>query len=143
MAIERGTAQPGTRTMTDDESAVRAILQQINDAWREKRFTGLSDCFAENAVIVGPDYRTFASGRNACADSYREFATNAAVLEYAENNHELHLWPVTAVFTFAWRMTYQREHGPKAEAGTDQLVLSKVDGAWKVVFRYIYFTAGT
>lgn len=128
--------------MTSEESVVRAVLSQINDAWREKRFDGLSDCFAENAVIVGPDYKIFASGRNACAESYREFATNASVLEYAESDHELRLWAATAIFTFAWRMTFQREHGPKTESGTDQLVLSKVDGNWKVVFRYIFFVAG-
>lgn len=124
---------------TDREGEVRAVLGRIEAAWKEKRFEGLDECFDEKAVIVGPNYAVFASGRTACAESYREFATNAAVLSYSESDHVLRLWDSTAVFTFSWRMTYQRDNGPKAEFGTDQLVLALDQSSWRVLFRYIYF----
>jgi ketosteroid isomerase-like protein len=122
------------------DAAIRAVLSRIDAAWREKRFEGLDDCFDANAVIVGPTYTTqYATGRAACADSYREFARNPAILKYQESNHELHSWPDSAVYTFSWEITFQLGHGPQSERGTDQLVLSRFGDSWKVVFRYIYF----
>lgn len=121
------------------ESEVRVLLQRLQTAWKEKKFEGLNDCFHPAATIVGPKYKVFASGGQACAESYREFANNAAVLEYSEDDHQLRVWDTTAVYTFSWRITYQRDAGPSTEVGTDQLVLSLFDGDWKVVFRYIEF----
>jgi hypothetical protein len=72
--------------------------------------------------------------------SYREFACNASVLDYSESEHQLRAWPDTAVYTFAWQMTYERENGPKRESGTDQLVLGRIGACWRVLFRYIYFS---
>ena len=125
------------------ESAIRAVLTRIHTAWRAKEFDGLEECFDANAVIVGPNYQQYAVGRKACAESYREFATNAAVLEYEESDHQLRLWPDTAVYTFTWQMTYARDRGPKREAGTDQLVLGRSGEEWRVLFRYIHFQPST
>jgi uncharacterized protein (TIGR02246 family) len=126
---------------TDKSSkhAVRAVIAKIDAAWRLKEFDGLDECFDENAVIVGPGYAEFARGREKCANSYREFATNAAVLSYSESSHTLRTWESTAVYTFAWEMEYRRKEGPKREAGTDQLVFEVTDGRWRLVWRYIYF----
>jgi ketosteroid isomerase-like protein len=122
------------------EAVIRSVLSHIDAAWRHKRFDGLDDCFDENAVIVGPTYTTqYATGRAACADSYREFARNPAIIEYHETNHELHSWPDTAVYTFSWEIKFQLGHGPQRESGTDQLVLNRFGDVWRVVFRYIYF----
>ena len=122
-----------------DHSSIRSVLARIDAAWRRKQFSSLTDCFHPDAVIVGPGNAVFAQGREACAESYKEFATNASVLNYDERNHELRVWETTAVYTFAWSMTYQREHGPQTEAGTDEIVLTREEDQWMVVFRYIFF----
>jgi uncharacterized protein (TIGR02246 family) len=59
--------------MTDDEE-VRRVLARIDAAWRRKAFDGLSACFHEDAVIVGPAHAEFARGRDRCAASYVDFA---------------------------------------------------------------------
>lgn len=128
-------------SQTSQEAAVRAVIARLDAAWQNLEFDDFEDCFAEDAVIVGPDYQPAASGRVACAESYREFACNAAIIDYSESGHQLHLWEHLAVYTFAWRMTYEREAGPKAEAGTDELVLGLVDNQWRIVFRHINFTS--
>ena len=125
----------------EDEAAIRAVLDRIDAAWRSKEFDALEECFDENATIVGPGYAVFASGGKACADSYREFASNASVIDYAESDHQLRVWGATAIQTFTWRMTYRREGGPKSESGTDQRVLARDVDAWRVVFRYIHFAS--
>ena len=121
------------------EIAVRKIIATIDAAWRAKQFEGLEACFHEQAVMVGPGYVELAAGREKCAESYREFATNAAVLEYTESQHTLRTWETTAVYTFAWKMTYQRESGPKTEEGTDQLLFALGASGWQVIWRYIHF----
>jgi ketosteroid isomerase-like protein len=124
---------------TSIENAIRLVLMRIDAAWRERQFDGLEECFDEDAVIVGPGYAEYAVGGKACAESYREFASNASVLDYSESEHKLRTWPDTAVYTFAWKMTYVRENGAKRESGTDQLVLGRRGVHWRVLFRYIYF----
>jgi Domain of unknown function (DUF4440) len=126
-------------TARDIEAEVRAVLGRIEAAWKEKRFDGLDECFDDAAVIVGPNCVVFASGRTACAKSYREFAANAAVLAYSESDHALRLWEGTAVYSYSWRMTYQRDGVPKAEFGTDLLILGMSQHSWRVLYRYINF----
>ena len=121
------------------ESDVRKVIARIDAAWRNKEFSEFSSCFHEDALIVGPGYLEFARGRDKCAESYREFAFNAAVLSYSESNHSLHLLESTAIYTFSWEMTYQREKGPSHELGTDQLVFQLGSAGWQLVWRYIYF----
>jgi hypothetical protein len=125
------------------EDAVRVVLGKIDAAWRLKQFEGLDDCFHERAVIVGPGYAVYGSGREKCAESYREFAMNAQVLSYSESSHALRIWDSTAVYTFAWEMTYERDSGPKTESGTDQFVLELTPAGWQVVWRYIQFQPST
>jgi hypothetical protein len=120
--------------------AIRGVIEKINATWRTKVFDGLEQCFHQEAVIVGPGYAEFARGRAQCAESYREFATNASVLSYAESAHALRIWESVAVHTFASEMEYQRQDGPTREVGTDQLVFEFVQGRWQLVWRYIFFT---
>jgi hypothetical protein len=121
------------------ETEIRKVIRTIDAAWKTKQFDGLEDCFHENAVIVGPGFVEFAIGRVKCAESYREFASNADVLEYSESDHMLRTWQAAAVYTFSWKMTYRRDNGPKTEEGTDQLFLELCTSGWQVVWRCIYF----
>lgn len=121
------------------EIEIREVLSKIDAAWREKKFDGLERCFHEHAVIVGPEYIECAVGRSECAESYREFATNAHVLNYQEEAHSLRIWDTVAVYTFQWCMMYRRDGGSKQERGSDQLVLQRGPEGWQVAWRYIYF----
>ena len=121
------------------ESAVRDVIARIDAAWRLKQFDGLERCFHEDAAILGPGYVEYARGRQKCAESYIEFATNAAVLSYSESAHALRTWENVAVYTFAWEMEYQRDKGSRHETGTDQLLFQLGSAGWQLVWRYIYF----
>lgn len=121
------------------EKEIREIIAKIDAAWRSKVFDGLEQCFHEHAVIVGPGYVECANGRSKCAESYREFATNADVLDYSEESHNLRIWSAVAVYTFHWHMTFRRDGGLRREQGTDLLVLQHGPEGWQVVWRYVYF----
>jgi uncharacterized protein (TIGR02246 family) len=124
---------------TSTDHPVRDVIARIDAAWRRKQFEGLVECFHEDAVIVGPGYVEFARGAEKCAESYREFAMNAALLSYTESSHTLRTWEGAAVYTFAWEMEYERAEGPKRETGTDQMVFANAQGHWRLIWRYICF----
>jgi ketosteroid isomerase-like protein len=120
------------------EDAIQSVLTRIAEAWRERKFEGLEGCFDERAVIVGPDYREYAVGAR---PARRVIESSHAMPQYSitQTGRKLRAWPDTAIYTFAWQMTYERENGPKRESGTDQLVLGRFAAQWRVLFRYIYF----
>jgi hypothetical protein len=118
---------------------LREVIDRIGAAWREKRFVGLEACFHEQAVITGPGFKVAAKGRGPCAERYREFASNAQVLAYTESGHELRQWGATAVYTYAWEMTWRRDQGPQSERGTDQLVFQLGLEGWEMVWRNLGF----
>jgi len=124
--------------MTDSERILE-VVARINRAWRERAFEGLGRLFEEDAMTAGPGYQVFARGRAACVDSYREFAENATVIEYAEGQPSVQVFGDAAVCFYSWKMTFAREDGPKTESGFDQFVLSRRDGAWRVAFRLMTF----
>jgi hypothetical protein len=121
--------------------SVRALIERINAAWRQKRLDGLDECFHPDALIVGPGHKVMARSRSACVESYRAFASDAGVLEYSEADHAVNVWGTTAVCTYSWIMTYQRGAVSSREAGTDQFVCTFESGQWLVVWRAIMFQA--
>lgn len=119
----------------DGEAELRAVIARIDAAWRRKEYAGLEECFHAEALIVGPGHTILGRGRERCAASYREFAENVEVLEYAESGHALHRWGAAAVYTFSWRMTYRRGAETRREQGTDQLVFARNGRRWELIYR--------
>ena len=121
-----------------ERNQVGAFAHRCGLANQEVR--GAGRVFRRRGRYCGPKLCGMRGWQKACAESYREFASNAAVIDYSESEHKLREWQDTAVYTFSWQMTYAREQGPKRESGTDQLVLGRHGTDWRVLFRYIYFT---
>ena len=121
------------------DTALRAVIDRIDAAWRLKRFDDFEACFHPDAVIVGPGHVEFARGRGRCAASYVEFATDAKVHDYAESAHVLRMWQDVAIHTFDWQMRYRRDAGERRERGSDQQVFERTGDGWQLVFRRIDF----
>jgi uncharacterized protein (TIGR02246 family) len=119
------------------KEAVRGVVARINRSWRQADFAGLAECFDPNAVMVGPGNTVLGRGPSFFLESYREFGTNVAVLEYSESERLLEVFDDVAICAYAWTMTYQRDGGTFTENGTDQFVLSRCGPQWRVVCRYI------
>lgn len=125
----------------DDRAAVVAVLRAITAAWRGGRTGDLSPLFHERMVIAGPGHQVFASGRAACIESYREFATSAVVTAYDESAPAIHVWGDTAVAHYAWTMTWRRDGASATESGTDQFVLGRTQGRWQALHRLLLLSA--
>jgi len=118
---------------------VRSVIAQINRARCDNDFAALPERFAEDAVMVGPDYIELGRGRSFFVESYREFATGAAVLDYCQSEPLVEIFGNVAICAYRWTMTYRRDDRPQTESGSDQFVLSRIATRWRVVWRYIFF----
>ena len=64
-----------------DIYAIRSILRRVNETWLG-HYAGdfheaMADCFTEDVVFNGPDFREVARGKTACIEGYAEFAGSA------------------------------------------------------------------
>ena len=118
-------------------SEIRRLLAAINAAWKNNRIETLADLFHERMTIAGPDHSTYAVGRDACIETYREFAANVSVLAYRESAPVIEVWGDTAIAHYGWTMTYRRGPTTSTETGTDHFVLGRAAGAWRVLHRML------
>lgn len=121
------------------KQSVRALVARINRAWRESDFSDLGECFAEDAVMVGPGNAVLGRGRASFVQSYREFATAAIVLDYVESEPIVEVFDAVAICAYTWTMTFRRESGSETQSGYDQFVLSRSNEQWCVVWRQVRF----
>jgi uncharacterized protein (TIGR02246 family) len=120
---------------TADREAVRSLLRQINDAWRQGRPEELVEYFHPQIVLVHPGFSGRGEGRVACVQSYVDFLAAARVHEYTESDHQIDVWGDTAVATYRFVMAWEMGGQSYREAGHDLFVFSREDGRWLAVWR--------
>jgi len=124
-----------------DRNAVATLATEVNRAWRAHDFDSLARLFHDDMVIAGPGGVAYAQGATACVDSYRAFMSQAQIVDYDEAPPAIHVVHDTGVAAYAWRMTYRRDGSLSTESGSDQLVCTRIDGRWQVLYRLLTFDA--
>ena len=131
MADQRGS--------TAEQLAIRDLLSRINDAWIKQRgeamTTALNECFAEDAVIRGPDFAFIGKGRGLVVQSYHDFVTNAEVKSVSLDEPEIDVTGETATAQYKWAMTYALNGKEYTEHGRDLFVVARRDKRWLAVWR--------
>jgi uncharacterized protein (TIGR02246 family) len=113
------------------------VVRRINAAWREGHPERLSELLHDQMVIIGPDGRRFAEGKEPCVASYREFCESAPVTFYQESDPQVDVYETTAVVSYQYEIEYSLEGKVHREAGRDVFVLEKQDGRWLAVWRQL------
>lgn len=132
-------------TADADRRAIRQVVQEINDVWRNGKTADLNRYFHANMVIVGPGCQEFGRGRDACVRSYEEFVRSAVIREYTESEPAIDVWGNTAVASYSWKMAYEQKGTLSREQGHDQFVFTREPDGWRAVWRMVTFgpqTAG-
>jgi len=124
-----------------DRAAVTTLAAEVNRAWRAHDFDSLAQLFHADMVIAGPGGVRYAEGAAACIDSYRAFMSQAQIVQYDEDAPAIHVVHDSGVVAYAWRMTYRRDGSLSTESGSDQLVCTRIDGRWQVLYRLLTFDA--
>ena len=123
----------------DDKQQIAALVQRINDAWlkgpAEDIAATLNDCFDDRMLIKGPGMVTLSEGKQASIRSYTEFLQQAKVRDCTLANPEVHVVGDAAVATYGWTMTYELNRQEYTESGFDVFAFSRIDGAWKAIWR--------
>jgi hypothetical protein len=124
-----------------DSDEIRLLLQRINETWiwdKPERFPAiLGECFHEGMVIKGPEFQTMSTGREACIQSYVDFVRQAAVSACTLSTPDVDVWGDTAVATYAWKVTYERNGEQCQDSGHDVFAFVRSGGRWLAVWRAV------
>ena len=90
-----------------DREEIRQILKDINEAWTKGNTDDLNKYFHEDMIIAQPGFGIHGDGRNACVDSYKEFAAMASVQGLRESEHIVLVWGDTAVASYRFDIEYE------------------------------------
>jgi hypothetical protein len=112
------------------------LVRAINAAWVEGRAAeALPQLFGEEAVIVGPDLSRLAEGRDACVESYVQFAGEIDLTEFEEFDHRLDDFGAAAVIDYGYRAVYLREGEELTDYGRDVIVAVRSEDGWQATWR--------
>ncbi len=112
------------------------LVEAINEAWTEGRAAeALPGMFTEEAVIVGPDLSRLAEGRDACVESYVQFAAGIALIEFAEFDHRVDSFGAAAMVDYAYRAVYEREGEELTDYGRDVIMAVDTGSGWQAAWR--------
>jgi ketosteroid isomerase-like protein len=122
-----------------DRETILLLLTEINTTWltnAPEEFPALmGELFHESMVIRGPGFQPMGSGRDACIQSYMEFARQARVTAWNLSDTEVDLFGDTAVATYAWKITYEMNGQEHQETGHDVFVFMRAENRWRAVWR--------
>jgi ketosteroid isomerase-like protein len=121
---------------TIDHTAIATLLHRMSEAWRAGRFDTLEEIFHADMVIAAPGtFDARITGREACIQTYRDFAERATITAYQEEPVWIGVWGPTANASFGWQIAWDDETGAHTASGRDVLCLNKGDDGWRVVGR--------
>jgi hypothetical protein len=114
---------------------IRGLLEDINRAWLHNRTDELENLFHRNIVIAQPGLEVQVRGKQACINSYKEFASFAAVSRFEASDHVIDVWGRAAVAKYRFEMDYEIQGMHRHDVGIDLFVLVHEDEKWLVVWR--------
>ena len=126
--------------MTDaerDREEITRILKEINRAWTSGKAGELDQYFHEDMIIAQPDFGVRGEGKNACVNSYREFAGMANIQGFKESDHVVLVWGDTAVASYKFEIEYELDGQAHQDSGYDLFVFARQDGTWLAAWRTI------
>lgn len=120
--------------MAEDKERIVAIIESINRAWLEGRYSDIAGHVHE-AIVLSPPGAAPLTGRDAIVKSYADFGSAATVHAFELEELRVHCWGSTAVAECPFVIDYEIPSGRFKERGVDLLVFTRTDAAWQVCWR--------
>jgi hypothetical protein len=114
---------------------VSEVLRRINQAWRDGRPDDLRPLFHPGVVMAYPGFAGQAEGREALLAGFADFCETARVHAFEESGHRIDVAGRTAVASFVFAMTYERDGQRYRSSGRDLWVFAEEAGQWLAVWR--------
>lgn len=120
---------------SSDEHEIQRVIQQINELWLSKRYNDIGKLISEDAVIAPPGFAERVRGREAYIQSYRDYDQAATTHEFSPGEPQIDMVGDVAIAIFPFFVVYELEGKTYHEKGRDLLVLSRMAGDWRVIWR--------
>lgn len=124
-----------TTPLTPEQDEAWDIVRRINQAWVQRRTEDLEALLHPAIVVAPPPPAEPVRGREACIQSYGEFALEARVLHFEEQRPAVEVFGDTAVATYDFAITYEANGTYTTERGREIFVLTWEAGRWRAVWR--------
>jgi len=121
--------------MSKAERQIHETISAINEAWRSGRPGEMTEYLHPDIVMKLPGTSGQISGREALIASFKEFCSNAKVLEYRESDEQITVEGNCAVASFCFEMLYERATYRERSKGRDLWVFERNSDKWVAVWR--------
>jgi uncharacterized protein (TIGR02246 family) len=118
-----------------DTEEIARVLRAINAAWTGGDAEAMRQYLDERIVMAQPGFEERLVGRQACIESYEDFARQARVHSYVESQTTVDVMGDTAVASYRFAIDYAMGDKQHHEAGHDLFVFARSDGRWRAVWR--------
>ena len=110
-------------------------IEALNHAWRTGRADEIDDLFHPDAVILHPDLEGRTEGRDACVQTYIDFALQATVSRLEVFEPQVDVFADTAVVSYGFEIDYEMHGNATQNSGTELTVLMQHEGRWQLAWR--------
>jgi ketosteroid isomerase-like protein len=119
--------------MTEQQS--ERLIRACNDAWQQRDWATLSECFHPQAVLLPPDAGDPIVGRDPILETYKEFMAAAKVTSFTIG--ELVCFPFSATSMVHMRFTlgYQLNDEALTESGLEVYAINSEGTDAQIVWR--------
>jgi ketosteroid isomerase-like protein len=117
------------------EEEVRRTMEAIKGSWREKRPREMRPYLHQDFTFAVPGFGAMVKGRELLIASFVQFGDIAQVLDYREFDVDVQVIGDTAVVTYRFDMTYEREKKREHSTGRDLWIFARDGDRWVAVWR--------
>jgi ketosteroid isomerase-like protein len=117
--------------MTDQH---QEIVRRCNDAWQQRNWEVLSDCYHPDAILLPPDAGEPISGRDDIIATYQEFMAAATIGEFRITDLTSYDFTHTHLVHMRFELEYQLDSQTLKDIGLEVYVLES-DATPRIVWR--------
>jgi hypothetical protein len=110
-------------------------LQRINEAWFSGQPEKMKPLLDEKIVMVFPGFVGRSEGQDAFIAGYADFCEQALMISYQESDLQIDVSGATAVASFAFEMTYERNGNRYLSKGRDLWIFTRRQEEWMAIWR--------
>jgi ketosteroid isomerase-like protein len=108
-------------------------LRDLNNTWTKGNPDDLKKYFHADMVAITPTDRKRREGREACVRDWTEFSKVAKIYSWKEIDPKIQIYGNTAVVTYYFELSFEREGQKMDFAGRDMYVFIKEGNRWLAV----------
>ena len=114
---------------------IKEILKSVNASWLSGKLDNLNKYFHENMIIVSPNIKILASGKENCIQSYIDFLNRATIIDYSDRDPEVHVFGNTGIAFYAYHIFWKIDEKTFRENGEELYVFNRNNDKWSIVMR--------